>query len=195
VSRSFLFLLGTTRPGGNTEALARQAAAELPADLRQTWLRLNDLEVEPFQDIRHDGDGAYPVPCGDHRRLLETTLAATDLVIASPLYWFTVSASIKEYFDHWSGWMRVPEVDFRDRMRGKTLWAITAHTAKDLAEVEPMLGTLRLIADYMGMRWGGELLAYGNRPGEALTEPDVGIRARELFAGVDAGLTAQPVGC
>ena len=188
MSRSFLFLLGTTRPGGNTEALARLAADELPDDVHQTWLRLSDLEVEPFRDVRHDGDGVYPLPGGDHRMLLEATLDATDLVIASPLYWFTVSASVKEYFDHWSGWMRVPGVDFRARMAGKTLWAVTAHTAKDLAEVEPMLGTLRLIADYLGMRWGGELLAYGNRPGEVLT-PEVGVRARGLFA---ESRTAQP---
>jgi hypothetical protein len=60
-------------------------------------------------------------------------------------------------------------------MRGKTMWAITAHTAKDLAEVEPMLGTLRLTADYLGMNWGGELLAYGNRPGE------VDLETRHLF--------------
>jgi len=76
----------------------------------------------------------------------------------------------------------VPGVDFRDRMRGKTLWAIAAHTAKDLAEVEPMLGTLRLTADYLGINWGGELLAYGNRPGEALEAPGVRDRARDLLA-------------
>lgn len=184
MSQSFLFLLGTTRPGGNTEDLARSAADQLPAEVTQTWLRLSELDVEPFRDVRHDGDGVYPLPGGDHRRLLDATLDATDLVIASPLYWFTVSASVKEYLDHWSGWMRVPGVNFRDRMRGKTLWAISAHTAKNPAEVEPMLGTLRLIADYMGMRWGGELLAYGNRPGEAVAAPGVAERSRELFTRV-----------
>ena len=192
MGRSFLFLEGTTRPGGNTEALARSAAEHLPAEVGQTWLRLSELDLEPFRDVRHDGDGVYPIPCGDHRRLLEATLDATDLVIASPLYWFTVSAAVKEYFDHWSGWTRVPGVDFRSRTRGKTLWAICAHTAKDPAEVEPMLGTLRLISDYMGMHWGGELLAYGNRPGEALTDQGAADRARDLFAGVAA---AQPVAC
>ena len=111
--------------------------------------------------------GCHPPAAGDEKVLLDATLAATDLVIASPLYWFSVSTSVKLYLDHWSGWMRIPGVDFRDRMRGKTMWAITAHTAKQPAEVEPLLGTLRLTADYLNMNWGGELLAYGNRPGEA----------------------------
>jgi multimeric flavodoxin WrbA len=175
MTANYLFLLGSARANGNTEALARMAAAELPDEVEQTWLRLSELPLEPFGDVRHAGDGIYPAPVGNELRLLEATLAATDLVIASPLYWFTVSTSVKLYLDYWTAWMRVPGVDFRDRMRGKTMWAITAHTAKDLAEVEPMLGTLRLTADYLGMNWGGELLAYGNRPGE------VDLNTRPLF--------------
>jgi multimeric flavodoxin WrbA len=168
VVMSFLFLLGSSRPGGNTEALARCAAEGLPPDVEQTWLHLADLPLEPFADVRHEGDGVYPAPVGNEKLLLDATLAATDLVIASPLYWFSVSTSVKLYLDYWSAWMRVPGVAFRARMRGKRMWAVTAHTAKDLAEVEPMLGTLRLTADYLDMTWGGELLAYGNRPGEAV---------------------------
>jgi multimeric flavodoxin WrbA len=105
---NYLFLLGSTRAGGNTEALARLAAEQLPADVKQTWLRLSDLPIEPFKDIRHEGDGVYPAPEGNERLLLESTLEATDLVIASPLYWFTVSTSVKSYLDYWSAWMRVP---------------------------------------------------------------------------------------
>ena len=190
MSRNVLFLLGSTRPGGNTEALARLAAEQLPADVVQTWLQLSEHPVEPFRDIRHDGDGVYPVPSGNESRLLEATLAATDLVIASPLYWFSVSTSVKLYLDYWSAWMRVPDVDFRARMRAKRMWAITAHTAKDLAEVDPMLGTLRLTADYMGMSWGGELLAYGNRPGEALDHPDLLARSKTFLLDHQAVLQA-----
>jgi multimeric flavodoxin WrbA len=181
MAENYLFLLGSSRAGGNTEALARLAAAELPAESEQNWLRLADLPMEPFGDVRHEADGVYPMPVGNERRLLDSTLAATDLVIASPLYWFSVSTSVKLYLDYWSAWMRVPGVDFRDRMRGKRMWAIAAHTAKDLAEVEPMLGTLRLTAAYLGMEWGGELLAYGNRPGEAVSADGVLDRSKALF--------------
>lgn len=174
---SYLFLLGSTRAGGNTEALARLAAEALPADVEQTWLRLAELPLAPFTDVRHVGDGVYPEPTGHEKLLLESTLAATDLVIATPLYWYTVSTSVKQYFDYWSAWLRVPGVDFRERMRGKRMWAVTAHTANDRSEIEPMLGTLRLTAEYMEMTWGGELLAYGNRPGEVVAPAD----AKELL--------------
>ena len=108
--------------------------------------------------------------------------AATDLVIASPLYWYSVSTSVKHYLDYWTAWMRVPGADFLERMRGKTMWAVTAHTADNPTQVDPLLGTLRLSADYLGMRWGGELLAYGNRPDEAVEADGVRAAAQQLFA-------------
>ncbi|MEV6863984.1 hypothetical protein AB0M44_23620 [Streptosporangium subroseum] len=33
----------------------------------------------------------------------------------------------------------------------------------------------------MGMRWGGELLGYGNRPGQVLEDAEALARARTLF--------------
>jgi multimeric flavodoxin WrbA len=181
INRSFLFLLASTRSCGNTEALARQAAAQLPPEVEQRWLRLDDLALPLFRDIRHDGDGRYPTPGGDEKLLLDATLAATDLVIASPVYWYSVSASAKLYLDHWAGWLRVPGADFKARMRGKSMWAVGAHTSKDEAAIEPFQGTLRLSAEYLGMRWQGALLAYANRPGQVMDDEAALARAAAFF--------------
>src|SRR5215813_5881410 len=102
VTRSFLFLLASARKDGNTEALARRAASYLPADVDRRWIRLSDVPLPPFEDIRHVGDGRYPQQVGNERLLLDATLEATDLVVASPLYWYSVSASAKLYLDYWS---------------------------------------------------------------------------------------------
>jgi multimeric flavodoxin WrbA len=179
--RSFLFLLASTRSAGNTEVLARHAAAGLPADVEQQWLRLDELVLPPFRDIRHAGDGRYPTPEGPERLLLEATLAATDLVIASPVYWYSVSAAAKLYLDYWAGWLRVPGANFKARMRGKSLWAIGAHTSEDHAAIEPFQETLRLSAEYLGMRWRGALLAYANRPGQVLDDKPALARADRFF--------------
>jgi hypothetical protein len=47
--RSFLFIVGSGRRGGNTETLARIAAGQLPPDLPQRWIHLGDLEMPAFQ--------------------------------------------------------------------------------------------------------------------------------------------------
>ena len=40
----------------------------------------------------------------------------------------------------------------------------------DPALAQPMLDGLKIVADYIKMRWGGSLLGYGNRPGDILAD-------------------------
>ncbi|MGW2866675.1 NAD(P)H-dependent oxidoreductase [Kitasatospora sp. NPDC001119] len=182
--RRFLFLDASARPDGNSARLARLAAeSSLPAGAEQRWLRLDEHPLPPFRDLRHTGDGTYPEPAGHERTLLDATLAATDLVFVAPLYWYALPTSAKLYLDYWSAWFRVPGVEFREGMRGGTIWGVTALATEDDDNAEPLIGTLRLTADYMGMRWGGVLLGHGTRPGEALADERAVIAAKSFFAG------------
>ncbi len=178
----FLFLLASARQGGNTELLARRAAAALPPSAEQRWLRLADLPLEPFADLRH-GVGAYAMPTGNGRTLLDATLWATDLVMTAPTYWYGLPAPAKLYLDHWSGWLRVAGLDFEARMAGKALWAITvnADDPGDDSGSELLVETLRRSARYLGMRAPGALVGHGNRPGDVLRDEAALAAADGLF--------------
>ncbi|GHJ34873.1 flavodoxin family protein [Streptomyces sp. TS71-3] len=182
MDRSFLFVLGSSRRDGNTESLARKAAEQLPAEVAQRWIRLADHPLPDYEDRRHDArDHAADDSAS---QLFEATLGATDLVIASPLYWYSLSSTTKRYLDYWSGWLRSPGVDFKAAMAGRTLWGVTVHSHAHREEevVAPLAGTLELTAAYMGMRFGGVLVGAGNRPGDVLGDP-VGLgRAKTFFA-------------
>jgi len=115
------------------------------------------------------------------KKLLDATLAATDIVIASPVYWYSISAATKLYLDHWSAWMRLEGVDFKARMASKTLWAISALSDEDWSGAQPLIDTLRLSAEYMKMKWGGVLLGYGNRPRDVLNDTPSLERAETFF--------------
>jgi multimeric flavodoxin WrbA len=180
--RSFLFLVGAARAGGNTEMLARRAAKELPKDVEQRWIRLPEVPLPPFEDRRH-GEGSHPEPGEDEQLLMDATFAATDIVIVSPVYWYTVSASVKLYLDYWSGWMRLP-VEFKPRMRGKALWGVSV-LSETPREAQPLIGTLELCAEYLGMHWGGVLLGNGSRPGDVLLDAEAMTAAQAFFAGAD----------
>lgn len=184
MEREFLFVLGSARYNGNTEYLARQAARSLPASVKQNWIHLLDNKLPDFEDIRHDGEKKYSIGTASERKLLDATLAATDLVIASPLYWYSVSASVKLYLDHWSGWMRLEGVDFRSRMAGKTLWSISAYSDEDPNVAQPLVDMMKFGADYMKMNFGGCLLGYGNRPQDIANDAPSMDRAEKFFAGV-----------
>lgn len=176
----FLFVLGSSRRDGNTEQLSRHAARALPADAAQRWLWLGDVPLPAFADTRHDDP--LPPPSGNEALLLEATLEATDIVIASPVYWYSVSSSTKTYLDYWSAWLRVPQVDFKARMAGKTLWGVSVLAEDDPAQAEPLEGMLRRSADYLGMRWAGVLLGNGSRPGDVQRDGAALTRAEGFFA-------------
>ena len=154
-NRKFLFLVASTREAGhvgNTEWLARQAAATLPQGTTQQWMHLARMHLPPFVDLRHT-TGQYPMPEGDLKTLLDATLAATDIVLVAPVYWYSLPSTIKTCIDHWSGWLRIPGVPFKEQMVRKTLRLIT--TSGDRAKAQPMMDSVRLCAEFFPMTWGG----------------------------------------
>ena len=177
----FLFLNATTRePGqtGNSEILARRAAESLPAGSEQVWLKLAELNLPPFVDLRHTA-GTYPMPEGDAKTLLDETLAATDLVFVSPVYWFSIPSPLKTYLDHWSGWLRVPGVDFKEKMAGKRLWVIS--TSGNRERAQPMFDSYRLCAEFLAMQAMPPLWGKGGAPGAVLDDSEALAAATSLF--------------
>ncbi|MEH0576476.1 MULTISPECIES: NAD(P)H-dependent oxidoreductase [Streptomyces] len=179
--RSFLFVLGSSRPDGNTELLAREAAEQLPSDIEQSWISLARHPLPDFEDLRHDSDHIRPTE-GSPALLLDATLAATDIVIASPLYWYSVSGQTKRYLDHWSGWLRTPGVDFKATLAGRTLWGVSVLADDQPVVADPLIGTLHNSAAYLRMRFGGVLLGNGSKPGDIRKDTQALTRAKTFFA-------------
>ncbi|MEV6332166.1 NAD(P)H-dependent oxidoreductase [Streptomyces sp. NPDC051909] len=179
--RSFLFVLGSSRADGNSEMLARAAAAHLPADVGQRWVDLNRLELPDFQDGRHESGDRQAA--GDEELLRRATMEATDIVIVSPLYWYSLSAQTKRYLDYWSGWLNLPGSDFKERMAGGTLWGVTAMADDDHVVADGLVTGLSHSAAYLRMRFGGVLTGTGSRPGRVRADERAMSRARTFFQG------------
>lgn len=175
--RHFLFLVTSNRePGhlGNTEWLARQAAAALPEGTRQTWHQLAQMHLPAFVDQRHTS-GSYAPPAGDMKTLLDATMAATDIVFVAPVYWYSIPAPLKTYLDHWSGWMRTPGVAFKEAMAQKSLRLVT--TSGDRAKAQPMIDSVRLCAQFLTMADGGVLWGKGGPPNAVQADAEAVARA------------------
>ncbi|MET8447790.1 flavodoxin family protein [Streptomyces sp. NPDC005209] len=182
MTRRFLFVLGSARTDGNSELLARKAAEQLPADVEQQWISLAEHPLPDFVDLRHDSDHVRPPSNSATGLYLDATLAATDIVIVSPLYWYSVSALTKRYLDHWSGWLRTPGADFKATLAGRTLWGVTALAHEEPEVADPLIGTLNHSAAYLRMRFGGVLLGNGSAPGDVLRDAEALAHAKTFFA-------------
>ena len=62
------------------------------------------------------------------------------------------------------------------------LWGVSAFSDEDAARAEPLVGTLRITADYLAMGWGGVLLGRGNRPCDVMQD-EAALSAAETFFG------------
>lgn len=180
MDRQFLFVLASTRRDGNSETLARHAARALAPGRAQRWLRLIDHPLPPFADTRHSS--GYAAPAGDAKLVCEATLAASDLVIVTPVNWYSLPWPAKLYFDHWSAWMRVPGLNFKQTLQGRNLWSVIVD-ADEAGEgsAGPVVDMLRRTAGYMSMNWRGALIGHANRPGEIANDAAALAAAERLF--------------
>jgi multimeric flavodoxin WrbA len=128
---------------------------------------------------RHHTVSSYPLPEGDLRTVLDTTLDATDLVLFAPVYWFSFPSPLKTVLDHWSAWLRVPGLDFKARMASKRLWLIT--TSGDRAKAQPMIDSTALCAAFLGMPLAGVLWGKGGPPDAVQADADALAQAERLF--------------
>lgn len=180
MNSSFLFLVSSTRRAGNSEALARHAARALSPKAEQRWLALIDHPLPPFTDTRHSS--GYTAPLGDAKLVCEATLQATDLVIVTPVNWYSLPWTAKLYFDHWSAWMRVPELSFKAAMASKNLWSVIVDSDNEgEGSADPVVDMLRRSAEFMSMNWRGALIGHANRPGEVANDASALATAERFF--------------
>jgi putative NADPH-quinone reductase len=141
VSEAFV-VLGTSRRGGNTARAARIAFPDTPI------VDLNDHAITAY-DYEH----RYPEN-DDFLSLAERMIRRSDIVMATPVYWYAMSAQLKRFLDRWSDLITIRK-DLGRALAGKRLWVLATSPDPELPPgfEEPF----RLTADYMDMSYAGAL--------------------------------------
>ena len=117
------------------------------------------------------------------RPLLDATMACTDLVLVSPVYWYSFPSALKTYLDHWSAWMRIEDLPFKEAMSRKRLHLIT--TSGNRAKAQPMIDSTRLCAEFLSMDFAGALWGKGGPPGAVQSDDAARMAADGFFRGTD----------
>jgi multimeric flavodoxin WrbA len=102
--KKVLIVLGSPRKGGNSALLAAEVAAgalSAGADVESVFLQ--GLRVRPCAACGacQKGAGKGCVQKDDMRALYPKLAAADAIVLASPTYWFNLSAQMKAFIDRW----------------------------------------------------------------------------------------------
>jgi len=102
-NRQVLVLKGSPRLNGNSSALADQAATGARASGAHVEVfDLHNMDIRPCDacDMCLEQNGICVIK--DDMQILYPKLRQTDaIIIASPIYWFTINAQTKLFIDRW----------------------------------------------------------------------------------------------
>jgi len=163
---SIAVIYGGTRPDGNTEFLASKAIDGL--SVHKVYLR--DFNIHPIIDYRHSPEGFPPV--GDeYDSVIDQVLPHATWVFVTPIYWYSMSGTMKNFIDRWSQTMRdnrYPE--FRRQLAEKTAFVITAGGDNPKIKGLPLILQFQHIFAFFGTTFGGYVIGHASRPGDIVND-------------------------
>ncbi|MET3697825.1 multimeric flavodoxin WrbA [Bacillus oleivorans] len=169
-------IYGGTRKNGNTELLTEEAIKGKPAER----IHLTDYKIEPIVDQRHAESGFAEVN-DDYNQIIDRILPHEILLFSTPIYWYSMSGTMKLFVDRWSQILRDPNYpDFREKMSSKKAYVIAVGGDLPYLKGLPLIQQFQYIFDFMGISFEGYIIGEGNRPGEILNDKAAFFKASEL---------------
>ncbi len=177
--KQVLVFKGSPRENGNSSTLADQAAQgarDVGAEVEV--FSLHRMDIRPCDACDACQETAVCVLKDDMQMLYPKLTAADAIVIASPVYWFTMSAQTKLFVDRWYG-LESPQ---GNPLKGKHFGILLTYGDTDPYS-SGAINAIRTFQDmlhYIGAEICG--LVYGTAldVGDAQKQPDLMARAYRL---------------
>lgn len=136
-----LIIFGSSRSNGDT--------------LRAVRAVFDDSTSIPFIDLSRMNLSYYDY---DHKNsdddfltIAENMIQHNPIILATPVYWYTMSAIMKTFIDRWSDLLDIQK-DIGRKLRGKTIFVITSYLVSLPKGFEDAFSQT---AEYMGMKYSG----------------------------------------
>jgi len=182
--------MGSPRKEGNSATLAKQVAAGAKAtEAAVESFYLHAMNIQPCTacDACREETGKDCVIDDDMQILYPKLRQADAVVIASPIYWFTVSAQTKLFMDRWYA-LGGPQEEYA-AFSGKRIGIVLSYADLD-PFVSGAVNALRTFQDafnYVGAEIGGMIYGSASEAGEIGNNRDLMERAYELGKRLGSG--------
>jgi len=187
INRQVLVLKGSPRPQGNSSILADQAAnGARQAGAQVEVFSLHDMDIRPCDacDMCHEQNGVCIIK--DDMQILYPRLREADgILIASPIYWFTISAQTKLFIDRWYA-LEGPQ---GNALKGKQFGVLLAYGDTD-SYTSGAINAIRTFQDmfrYLRVDLAGIVYGTALDEGDARKQPALLERAFELGKKIGSG--------
>lgn len=156
-----LVVLGSPRKGGNSETIAEKIAEPMgKAGWSIEYVRLNDLKLRPCQGCGGCDKTGMCVVKDDMIDLYKTVDEADRIILASPIYFYGLSAQSKIFGDRCQArWARKYLLKERFRQdEGRKGYLLSTAATKGPKIFDASILTTRYIFDAMDIEYGGEFV-------------------------------------
>jgi multimeric flavodoxin WrbA len=135
-----IIILGSSKSFGKT----RKAIEEIIDKIEIPVIDLKELNIGPYDYEHHNSNDDY-IP------LMEKVIEHDLLVLATPIYWYSMSAVMKIFIDRLSDLLDIRK-DIGYKLRGKKLFVIASFNTSLPKGFEDCF---EQICNYMGMKYEG----------------------------------------
>ena len=159
--KEIAIIFGSSRPKGNTFAAVQQIMNQISGSV---FFDLTNYQISDFDyDHKNRND--------DFMRLIEQLLAYKTLIFATPIYWYTMSASMKRFVDRLSDLLSI-EKDIGRLLRNKNLAVISSYSIHPDGKegFEPIFINT---ANYLGMNYLGCYFHYSGEDKDMLAKNSI----------------------
>ena len=141
---SSVLFLASARSEGNTRKVCQYLSetAGIPC------IDFNDFKIA-YYDYQHQYEA------DDFAKVIEQLLAFDTLILATPVYWYTMSAQMKTFLDRISDLLMPHNEAWLPQLTGKTIWTVAV--GSEPTPTPHFFDPFRLSAEYLGMYYGGDL--------------------------------------
>jgi len=161
-----IVIFGSSRKRGNTWEATQMVLQDQVVPI----VNLNDIDISAFDyEYKNQGD--------DFLSLAEEMVKHNQIIIATPIYWYTMSAIMKTFIDRWSDFI-THKKDLGRRMRGKNLYIVTSYAVYPEGK-KGFEAIFKQTAEYMGMKYGGCFFHYS---GEDISISQKNSKVADKFA-------------
>lgn len=140
-------IFSSSRRNGNTGRLMDSVNASINAEV----VDLNNYSIGHFDyEHRNENDDFLP--------LINKVLGYDTIVFASPVYWYSVTPSMKAFIDRISDLLTMPKLlETGRKLRGKTAYVLCTSISKDVSCA--YINAYEQTFEYLGIRYGGYIHA------------------------------------
>ena len=140
-------VFSSSRSNGNTEKLLTSIASIIGIDI---------INLSKYTFSEYDYD--HKNQDDDFLRLINKILAYDKIIFASPVYWYSVTPTMKKFLDRISDLLELPNLlDTGRRLRGKTAYVLSSSVSEEVSS--SFLGAFEETFEYLGMVFGGYIHA------------------------------------